>query len=252
MSQPLWGMPKVGTWKESSLSDIARRCCQKYGQANEFSISIDPSFGAALAGHGGSKPLHVRSPHARGEVVLREVAECADATLRTGRPNITLETRAGSGARTSRPIRASLLFYFRLDSQDRLIMGGRGTFRAALRGDFLPHLHQPAPGLLIDIGCMGRGIGLQGAIGAALADYVSTGRREALPLPLPPVRMKPLPFHGLHGAYLAAIIAWYRMGAGGSREAVVGDNRRNAFAAVRSQVERAPHFAQFHPLSLPL
>jgi hypothetical protein len=83
----------------------------------------------------------------------------------------------------------------------------------ALTRDFLPHLHEPAAGLLVDIGCMGRGVGLQNALGAAMAEYVATGRREALPLP--PVPMTPLPFHALHRAYLAAIIAWYRMrGAG--------------------------------------
>jgi hypothetical protein len=60
---------------------------------------------------------------------------------------------------------------------------------------------------------MGRGVGLQSAMGAAMAEYVSTGRCEALPLP--PVAMKPLPLHRLHRAYLGAIIAWYRLRGGG-------------------------------------
>jgi glycine/D-amino acid oxidase-like deaminating enzyme len=140
-----------------------------------------------------------------------------------------------------------LLFYFRRDHTNRFIMGGRGPFReprsardwahleriaiklfpqlkdvpiefrwcgrVTLTRDFLPHLHEPAPGLLVDIGCMGRGVGLQSAIGRAMADYVATGDSAALPLPIAP--MKPLPFHALHRAYMAGIIAWYRMQDGG-------------------------------------
>jgi len=140
-----------------------------------------------------------------------------------------------------------LLFYFRRDHTNRFLMGGRGPFRepkgpadwehleriatklfpqlkgvpiefrwcgrVTLTRDFLPHLHEPAPGLLVDIGCMGRGIGLQSAMGAAIADHVATGQADALPLPLVPMRS--LPFHALHRAYLAAIVAWYRMQDGG-------------------------------------
>jgi glycine/D-amino acid oxidase-like deaminating enzyme len=140
-----------------------------------------------------------------------------------------------------------LLFYFRRDHTNRFIMGGRGPFRepkgpqdwahleritvklfpqlkdvpfefrwcgrVTLTRDFLPHLHEPAPGLLVDIGCMGRGVGLQSAMGRAMADYVTTGNAAALPLP--PVPMKSMPLHALHRAYMAGIIAWYRMQDGG-------------------------------------
>ena len=82
-----------------------------------------------------------------------------------------------------------------------------------LTRDFLPHLHEPAPGLLVDIGCMGRGVGLQSAMGRAMADYIATGNESALPLPLVPV--KAMPLHALHRAWLAGIIAWYRMQDGG-------------------------------------
>ena len=136
-----------------------------------------------------------------------------------------------------------LLFYFRLDHQNRLLVGGRGPFRdprsqkdwshleriigklfpqardvpiayrwcgrVAITQDFLPHLHEPEPGLLLDIGCMGRGVGLQTAMGRAIADYVATGRPDALPRPLTPI--KPLPLHSLRRAYFSAIVAWYRM-----------------------------------------
>jgi glycine/D-amino acid oxidase-like deaminating enzyme len=143
-----------------------------------------------------------------------------------------------------------LLLYFRLDHEGRLIMGGRGPFReptsaadwahlervvvkmfprlagvpfqhrwcgrVALTRDFLPHLHEPQPGLLVDIGCMGRGVGLQTAMGIRMAEYISTGRPDTLPFPVVP--MKPLPFHTLHRAYVSAIITWYRMTDGGVRQ----------------------------------
>jgi glycine/D-amino acid oxidase-like deaminating enzyme len=135
-----------------------------------------------------------------------------------------------------------LLLYFRLDHQGRLLLGGRGPFRepkgpddwahldqmllrlfpqakgvkidyrwcgrVAVTRDFLPHLHEPAPGLLIDIGCMGRGVALQTALGRTFAAYVATGNEDALPLPRSPI--KPIPFHGLHQLYFAAAVAWYR------------------------------------------
>jgi glycine/D-amino acid oxidase-like deaminating enzyme len=140
-----------------------------------------------------------------------------------------------------------LLFYFRRDHKNRFIMGGRGPFReprgpgdwdhleriasklfpqlkdvpiefrwcgrVTLTRDFLPHLHEPEPGLLVDIGCMGRGVGLQSAMGRAMAEYIATGNEAALPLPVVPMRA--LPFHGLHRAYMAGLIAWYRMQDGG-------------------------------------
>lgn len=135
-----------------------------------------------------------------------------------------------------------LLLYFRLDDRGRLLLGGRGPFReprdasdwqhleailprlfpqvkdaridyrwcgrVSITRDFLPHLHEPAPGLLIDIGCMGRGVALQTALGRAIADYVASGDVDALPLPLLPIR--PLPFHTLSKLYFAAAVTWYR------------------------------------------
>jgi glycine/D-amino acid oxidase-like deaminating enzyme len=80
--------------------------------------------------------------------------------------------------------------------------------RVAVTRDFLPHLHEPAPGLIIDIGCMGRGVALQSAMGKAFADYIVSGDEKALPFPRVPIR--PLPFHGLNQLYFAAAVAWYR------------------------------------------
>jgi glycine/D-amino acid oxidase-like deaminating enzyme len=139
-----------------------------------------------------------------------------------------------------------LLLYFRLDHQGRLLMGGRGPFReptgdqdwaqleglidrfypqlqgaareyrwcgrVAITEDFLPHLHEPQPGLIVNIGCQGRGVGLETSMGIALAEYCASGRPEALPFPITPV--KPIPFHALQQLYVAATVAWYRLSDG--------------------------------------
>jgi glycine/D-amino acid oxidase-like deaminating enzyme len=141
----------------------------------------------------------------------------------------------------------NLLLYFRQDHQGRLLMGGRGPFRepkgpadwshlervmvkmfpqvagtpfefrwcgrVAITRDYLPHLHEPEPGLLIDIGCQGRGVGLQTAMGRAMADYVAGGDRSALPVPVSSI--KPFPLYALRRLYVNAVVTWYRMNDGG-------------------------------------
>ena len=136
-----------------------------------------------------------------------------------------------------------LLLYFRLDHEGRFLMGGRGPFReptdksdwahlervigrmypqlkdvpiqyrwcgrVAVTRDFLPHIHEPEPGLIVNIGCQGRGVGLESAMGRALAAYCATGDRKVLPFPVTPV--KPIPFHSLNRAYVAAVVAYYRL-----------------------------------------
>lgn len=141
----------------------------------------------------------------------------------------------------------NLLFYFRKDHTGRFLMGGRGPFReprsrddwghlrraavklypqlagieweyhwcgrVAVTRDYLPHLHEPAPDLLINVGCMGRGVGLQTAMGEAMADYLHT--RDVRKLPLPPSALRPLPMHGLRRLYVSAVVSWYRLSDGG-------------------------------------
>jgi glycine/D-amino acid oxidase-like deaminating enzyme len=135
-----------------------------------------------------------------------------------------------------------LLLYFRLDHQGRFLIGGRGPFRAprsnedwahleqaaqrlypqlkatpfpyrwsgrvAITQDFLPHLHEPEPGLVISIGCQGRGVGLQTAMGMALAAYCRDGDQKRLPFAI--TRPRPLPLAPLKKAYIAALVQWYR------------------------------------------
>ncbi len=143
----------------------------------------------------------------------------------------------------------NLLLYYRIDHEGRLLMGGRGSFRepkegdvadwshlehavaklfpqaagipfvhrwcghVAITRDYLPHLHEPAPGLLIDIGCQGRGVGLQTRMGQALAEYVATGNPQALPVQ--PSGIAPFPLFALRRFYVSAVVAWYRLTDGG-------------------------------------
>lgn len=160
----------------------------------------------------------------------------------TVRRSILPEGHVSSDAR-------NLLLYYRIDHSGRLLMGGRGTFKepdpalpdnwshlqnvigklfpqaagipiayrwcghVAITRDYLPHLHEPAPGLLIDIGCQGRGVGLQTRMGQALAEYIATGDKQALPVA--PSTIKPFPLYGLRRLYVSAVIGWYRMTDGG-------------------------------------
>jgi glycine/D-amino acid oxidase-like deaminating enzyme len=132
--------------------------------------------------------------------------------------------------------------YWRLDDQARLIMGGRGPYRepdgeadwahlmkdvrvlfpmlahlrfthrwggrVAIHTDYMPHLHEPSPGLLIAIGCQGRGIGLQSAMGAELA-------RRALDRSYDPPLLfstiDPIPFHALKAIGASLMVTWYRV-----------------------------------------
>lgn len=145
------------------------------------------------------------------------------------------------GGRVSSDTRR-LLNYFRLDHTGRLLMGGRGPSRqptgegdwahleraarrmfpqigearidyrwcghVSVTPDHLPHIHEPEPGLVVNIGCQGRGVGLETAMGAALARYVTTSDASVLPFPILP--MRPIPFHVLQQFYVAAAVQWYR------------------------------------------
>ena len=131
--------------------------------------------------------------------------------------------------------------YWRLDDEGRLLMGGRGPYRepdserdwdhlardvrkhfpalrdvpfthrwagrVALHADYLPRLHRPQPHLLIAIGCQGRGIAWQTAMGAELARVAMYSHYDPV-LPFSPVR--PIPFHPLKALGVASMIATYR------------------------------------------
>jgi glycine/D-amino acid oxidase-like deaminating enzyme len=147
--------------------------------------------------------------------------------------------RGGEVASDSR----RLLLYFRRDAQGRLLMGGRGPFseprsasdwahleraatlmfpqlqgvdyeyrwagRVAITADFLPHIHEPAPGLAIALGYNGRGIAMATTVGKHLAARLCDDGSEPFPFAITPIR--PIPLHGLQRFYIAAGVAWYRL-----------------------------------------
>jgi glycine/D-amino acid oxidase-like deaminating enzyme len=135
-----------------------------------------------------------------------------------------------------------LIRYWRLDGQGRLLMGGRGPYRepgpaddwahlvrdvaelfpflgpvrfthrwggrVAIHPDYLPRLHQPAPGLTVSIGCQGRGIGWQTAMGQELARIALVPGHAPI-LPFRPARA--IPLHGLKAAAVTATVLACRL-----------------------------------------
>src|SRR6267378_971663 len=99
--------------------------------------------------------------------------------------------------------------YYRIDSSNRLLMGGRGPMqwisepsavaylmryaerlwpalrgmswthgwnsRLAMTADHYPHVHEPAPGALVYLGCNGRGVALATSMGQQLAKRLIGG-----------------------------------------------------------------------------
>lgn len=132
--------------------------------------------------------------------------------------------------------------YFRCDSENRLLMGGRGVQREAplqrdflhliryaqllwpalsdlrwthwwngqlaLTRDFYPRFHLPSPGLFILMG-FPRGIALGVAFGAELATLASGGDVSDFPLPASPIR--PIPLHRLWRFGVATGVLWGRL-----------------------------------------
>ena len=68
----------------------------------------------------------------------------------------------------------------------------RWVGRLALTRDFLPHLHAPAPGLLIAVGFNGKGVAMTTLMGKILADHI---RAPAEPPAYPVTDVRPIPFH---------------------------------------------------------
>lgn len=129
--------------------------------------------------------------------------------------------------------------YFRVGPGGRLMIGGRGGFagpqvpedfaflarslrafypeaaalpvayrwfgRLAVTRDFLPHLHEPRPGLVAALGYSGRGIAMATAIGTAVGAHL-LDRSNPLPLRASPIR--PMPLHRFHRQYAALTIRY--------------------------------------------
>ncbi len=67
--------------------------------------------------------------------------------------------------------------------------------RIAVTPEMMPHLHEPAPGVLAGIGFSGRGIAMTSVMGRALSSKLLGTPADDLPFPVVPI--KPVPLHGL-------------------------------------------------------
>jgi glycine/D-amino acid oxidase-like deaminating enzyme len=136
-----------------------------------------------------------------------------------------------------------ITYYYRMDPQDRFVIGGRGprndgldpatvqrieraaverfpalrearwqhgwSCRVAMTLDDLPHVHVLAPGLYTALGYCGRGVALAVVLGEQLAAMASGAREQDLDYPITPLRRVPL--HPLRQPAAAVAIMYYRM-----------------------------------------
>jgi glycine/D-amino acid oxidase-like deaminating enzyme len=135
-----------------------------------------------------------------------------------------------------------ILFYFRLDPEGRLLMGGRGPLndrgdpalfarleavarrlfpqigatqwehrwsgRVALTADHLPHLHEPLPGVLIGLGYNGRGVAMATVMGKLLAERTLGASPAEIGWPVTPI--EPIRFHRWRLPAMALVVRWKR------------------------------------------
>jgi len=119
-----------------------------------------------------------------------------------------------------------LILYGQRSGDHRLVLGGRASFtlvdraadydvlrrvlvglfpqlaatpieyrwvgRVALTPDFIPHLHTPAPGVMICVGFNGKGVAMTTLMGKVLADFI---RMPGEPPAYPITEMRPIPLH---------------------------------------------------------
>ncbi|MBS0367198.1 MAG: FAD-binding oxidoreductase [Proteobacteria bacterium] len=136
-----------------------------------------------------------------------------------------------------------LLRYFRVESSGRLVMGSRGTYARAPRlaavkhhyravaeifpqldgigfeyhwggmvavtPDHLPHLHEPAPGLLAGLGYNGRGVAMATVMGRLLARRVLGAPADELGFPITP--LKPVALHAFSRLGVRATVQYLRL-----------------------------------------
>jgi glycine/D-amino acid oxidase-like deaminating enzyme len=135
----------------------------------------------------------------------------------------------------------SITVYYRVDSGQRLLIGGRGPMREidsvdaiphliayahelwpvldgvgwthawggrlAMTRDHYPHVHEPAPGVLVCLGYNGRGVALATAMGAQLARRIT---QPDLPFDMPITDMKTIALHPFWPAGVKAAILYGR------------------------------------------
>ena len=81
--------------------------------------------------------------------------------------------------------------------------------RIALTPDRIPHIHEPAPGMLAGLGYNGRGVAMSLVMGRVLADRALGAAPESLPFPISPI--KPIAFRGTQIAGSAIAMSCLRL-----------------------------------------
>ena len=136
----------------------------------------------------------------------------------------------------------AITVYYRIDSDRRLLIGGRGPMREidsadaiphltayahelwpilegvrwthawggrlAMTRDHYPHVHEPAPGVLVCLGYNGRGVAMATAMGAQLARRII---QPELPFDMPVTDMKTIALHPFWPAGVKAAILYGRV-----------------------------------------
>jgi glycine/D-amino acid oxidase-like deaminating enzyme len=137
----------------------------------------------------------------------------------------------------------NITVYYRIGSDNRLLMGGRSVQRdvtapetlrylteyavrlwpslrdirwthgwsgqLAYTADHYPHIHEPDGNVLVYLGYNGRGVAMSSAMGPELARRVMGGKTAEIGMPLTTIRE--MPFHGLWRSGVAARIAYGRI-----------------------------------------
>ncbi|GAA0419689.1 FAD-dependent oxidoreductase [Cocleimonas flava] len=81
--------------------------------------------------------------------------------------------------------------------------------RIAHTKDLLPHLHEPAPGILAGLGCNGRGVAMGTVIGRILSERVLGKEQQDLAMPTTPY--KSFAFHRFHEVGVSVTTKYFEM-----------------------------------------
>ncbi|HXA35082.1 MAG TPA: FAD-binding oxidoreductase [Steroidobacteraceae bacterium] len=226
------------------------------------------ALGAGAAVHGGSRALHLKRSGtaweittATGTVSARQVVLATNGYTDDLWPDLrrTIVPVFGAIAATAplpdaiargvMPSRAALYesgtvtVYYRVDTNRRLLIGGRGPMREisaaadiphllayartlwpalaqtpwthawggrlAMTPDHYPHIHEPADGVTVCLGYNGRGVAMGTAMGAQLARRLTNPSAE---FDMPITGMKRIRLHALWPLAVRAAIAHARLG----------------------------------------
>jgi glycine/D-amino acid oxidase-like deaminating enzyme len=162
---------------------------------------------------------------------IAATAELPDEIVRTIMPGRSVLYESGA-----------ITVYYRVDAQQRLLIGGRGPMREidaaaaiphllayarklwpmlgsiewthawggrlAMTRDHYPHVHEPAQGVLACLGYNGRGVALATAMGSQLAQRLS---KPSVPIDMPITTIKTIGLHALWPIAVCAAIAHGRV-----------------------------------------